>query len=71
MLSHSSYKTRRPYWFILSCFFGFFSISLGHPQAQSSIVHSGEISDDMWPATPDATPLAKLQDFSKVKMAYV
>jgi len=60
------HKTKSTSWLIASCFCVFF-LALSHPYAQS-VVSSGVITDDMWPVTPDATPLAKLQDFSKVKI---
>ena len=60
------HKTKRTSWLIASCFCVFF-LALSHLHAQS-VVSSAAIIDDMWPATSDATPLAKLQDFSKVKI---
>ena len=66
MWSQTIHKTRRTIWLIGS-FFYVFSLEINHLHAQS-VIYSGVVVDDMWPVTPDATPLAKLQDFSKVKI---
>lgn len=66
MWSQTIHKTRRTIWLIGS-FFYVFSLAINHLHAQS-VIYSGVVVDDMWPVTPDATPLAKLQDFSKVKI---
>lgn len=66
MWSHPIHKTRRIIGLIGSCFYVFF-LAISHLHAQS-VIYSGVVAGDIWPVTPDATPLAKLQDFSKVKI---